>query len=53
MPHDLETNCTRLINTKRGYRLNEIMDENKIEVMMQNLFEKINNLLKERMSKIV
>ena len=52
VPDDLETNCTRLINSKRGYRLNEIMDENKIEVMMQNLFEKINNLLKERMSKI-
>ena len=29
------------------------MNENKIEVMIQNLFEKINNLLKERMSKIV
>ena len=29
-------NCTILINNKRGYRLNKIMDENKIAEMLQS-----------------
>ena len=52
MLNDLEINCTILINSKSGYHLNKVIDENKIEEMMQNLFEKTNTLLEEKMSKI-
>ena len=40
MPNDLESNCIIQINRKRGYRLNKIVDENKIEEMTEKLFEK-------------
>ena len=52
MPNDLEINCTILINSKRGYRLNKIMDEKKIQEMLQKLFDKTNTLLEEKMTKI-
>ena len=38
MPNDLEINCIIQINSKRGYRLNKIMDENKIEEMIERLY---------------
>ena len=50
MPNDPESNCTILINSKRGYRLNKIMDEKKIEEMLQKLFDKTNTLLEEKMT---
>ena len=52
MPNDLEINCIIQINSKRGYRLNKIMDENKIEEMIARLFEKSNTLLEHKMNKI-
>ena len=38
--NDLEINCIILVNSKHGYCLNKIMDENKIEEMMKKLLEK-------------
>ena len=52
MPNDLKINCIIQINSKRGYRLNKIMDENKIEEMIERLFEKSNTLLEHKMNKI-
>ena len=52
MPNDFEINCIIQINSKRGYRLNKIMDENKIEEMIERLFEKSNTLLEHKMNKI-
>ena len=52
MPDDLEINCTLILNSKWGYCLNRIMNENKIEEMMEKLFEKTNTLLEGKMSKI-
>ena len=52
MPNDLEINCIIQINSKRGYHLNKIMDENKIEEMIERLFEKSNTLLEHKMNKI-
>ena len=39
MPNDLEINCTIPINGKHGYRLSKIMNENKIEEMMQKFIQ--------------
>ena len=39
-------------NSKHGYLLNKIMDENKIEEMMEKLFEKTNTLLEDKINKI-
>ena len=52
MPNDLEINCIIQINRERGYHLNKIMDENKIEEMIERLFEKSNTLLEHKMNKI-
>ena len=52
MPNDLEINCIIQINSKRGYRLNKIMHENKIEEVIERLFEKSNTLLEHKMNKI-
>ena len=54
MPNVLEINCTTLINRKRGYHLNKIMDENKIEEMMEKLVERTLLIFywKKKMSKI-
>ena len=41
-------NKLKLINGKCGYRLNEMIDENKIGEMMQRLFDKTNSRLEEK-----